>query len=148
MNDSNAQQDIKAVITAWANALWDKNAKAVIGLCAPEFVSYSLAPPLVSTGRGEKGLNDWFATWTSPIEHEHRDLKIHASGDVGYSHGLSRMTGTKVDGEQVDFWYRQTFGFRKVGDTWKMHHEHSSVPFKMDGSLKAAVDLKPNSAKD
>ena len=26
---------------------------------------------------------------------------------------------------------------------WKIMHEHSSVPFYMDGSFKAAVDLKP-----
>jgi PhnB protein len=26
---------------------------------------------------------------------------------------------------------------------WKAMHEHLSVPFYMDGSKKAAVDLKP-----
>ena len=26
---------------------------------------------------------------------------------------------------------------------WKVMHVHASVPFHMDGSLKAAVDLKP-----
>jgi len=32
---------------------------------------------------------------------------------------------------------------REVGGAWKDRHEHISVPFYMDGSVKAAVDLKP-----
>jgi ketosteroid isomerase-like protein len=34
-------------------------------------------------------------------------------------------------------------GFRKIDGKWAIAHEHSSVPFYMDGSYKAAVDLKP-----
>jgi hypothetical protein len=30
-----------------------------------------------------------------------------------------------------------------TGDAWTVAHEHTSVPFYMDGSLKAAVDLAP-----
>ena len=36
-----------------------------------------------------------------------------------------------------------TLGFRKIDDEWTITHEHSSVPFYMDGSFKAAIDLKP-----
>jgi PhnB protein len=38
---------------------------------------------------------------------------------------------------------RATVGCRKIADRWKVTHEHSSVPFYMDGSYKAAVDLRP-----
>ena len=34
-------------------------------------------------------------------------------------------------------------GFRKVDGTWKIAHAHTSVPFYMDGSFKAATDLNP-----
>jgi ketosteroid isomerase-like protein len=40
-------------------------------------------------------------------------------------------------------WFRHTLGFRKIRGKWKIPHEHESVPFYMDGSFKAAVDLKP-----
>jgi PhnB protein len=40
-------------------------------------------------------------------------------------------------------WIRLTLGFRKIGGAWKVTHEHTSVPFYMDGSFKAAVDLTP-----
>ncbi|WP_446719495.1 hypothetical protein [Inquilinus sp. OTU3971] len=32
---------------------------------------------------------------------------------------------------------------RRAADGWVIVHEHESVPFYMDGSLRAAVDLKP-----
>jgi hypothetical protein len=38
---------------------------------------------------------------------------------------------------------RATIGFAKISGTWKATHEHVSVPFYMDGSNKAAIDLKP-----
>ena len=53
------------------------------------------------------------------------------------------MMGTKKDGEKVDLWMRCTAGLRRLGGAWKITHQHTSVPFLMDGSFKAAVDLKP-----
>ena len=38
---------------------------------------------------------------------------------------------------------RSTVCFRRVGRTWKIVHEHASVPFCMDGSYRAATDLAP-----
>jgi ketosteroid isomerase-like protein len=32
---------------------------------------------------------------------------------------------------------------RKTNGQWRIVHDHSSVPFYMDGSYRAAVDLKP-----
>ena len=40
-------------------------------------------------------------------------------------------------------WMRSTLGFRKVSGAWKIAHGHSSLPFVMDGSYRAALDLKP-----
>jgi ketosteroid isomerase-like protein len=53
------------------------------------------------------------------------------------------MAGTKTDGQDVDLWARQTVGLRKREGAWKIIHQHTSTPFYMDGSMKAAVDLKP-----
>ena len=53
------------------------------------------------------------------------------------------MTGIKKGGEKADVWVRVTVVLRRFGGTWKITHQHTSVPFQMDGSFKAAVDLKP-----
>jgi ketosteroid isomerase-like protein len=99
--------------------------------------------PLVSTITGAKEYESWFATWQGPIGTEIRDLAIDVSGDLGVSHSLNLMTGTAASGHEVKLWYRQTLSFRKVNGAWKIAHEHTSVPFYMDGSFRAATDLKP-----
>jgi len=53
------------------------------------------------------------------------------------------MTGTKKDGEQVSLWFRATACLRREDGGWKITHVHNSVPFAMDGSDRALLDLKP-----
>jgi ketosteroid isomerase-like protein len=69
--------------------------------------------------------------------------KITAGDNVAFCHCLNRLTGTRTTGEKVDVWFRHTLGFRNVDGRWKIAHDHESVPFYMDGSDKAAIDLKP-----
>jgi len=133
---------IRCVIDAWTKGLHDKDAKAVASCLIDDPVVYSLAPPLVATDEGE-GIQAWFDTWSGPIGYDLPDLEIAAAADVAFAHGLAHMTGTKTDGETPDLWFRTTLGLRKRDGAWKIVHVHESVPFLMDGSLKAAVDLKP-----
>jgi ketosteroid isomerase-like protein len=106
-------------------------------------VEFSLAPPLVVPGNDEAGLQGWFDTWEGSIRGEVRDTKLTAGGDVAFWTGLVRMLGTKTDGTEVDLWFRQTLGLVKQDGHWKVAHEHSSVPFAMDGSGRALLDLAP-----
>jgi PhnB protein len=140
------ETEIRNVIADLSQALHDKDARRVLSHYARDSVIFDLAPPLQHDGSGaasEKGLNDWFATWQGPIGHETRDVEVTADGSIAYCHGFIRISGTKVGGERADVWARQTTCLRKIGGAWKITHDHTSVPFYMDGSYKAAVDLKP-----
>jgi ketosteroid isomerase-like protein len=110
---------------------------------APDLLSYDLAPPLATRGPDIPGLKAWLAGWDGPIEHEIRDLSIEAGDGVAFSTSLNRMRATSTSGQQVDLWTRATIGFRKADGRWLAVHEHVSVPFYMDGSERAALDLKP-----
>jgi PhnB protein len=138
-----AETQIRAVIDDWASALRAKDADRVVSHYAASLVQFSLAPPLISTGADAKGLNAWFSTWHGPIGYEIHDLRITAGDDTAFCHSLNRLSGTKTKGEKSDVWFRHTLCFRKIGGEWKIAHAHESVPFYMDGSYKAAVDLKP-----
>jgi ketosteroid isomerase-like protein len=134
---------IRSLIDQHVKALYAKDAQAVITCLAPDYVPFTLAPPLVSTMTGTKEYESWFATWQGPIGTEIRDLAIAVSGDLGISHSLNMMSGRSASGHEVKLWYRQTLSFHKVNGAWKIAHEHTSVPFYMDGSFRAATDLKP-----
>jgi PhnB protein len=137
------EAQIRILIDDWADALRKKDANRVLFHYAPSLVHFSLAPPLRSTASDAKGLNDWFATWQGPIGYEIRDLHVTVSNDVAFGHSLNRMHGTRTDGSKNDLWFRHTLCFRKIGNEWKIAHEHESVPFYMNGSYRAALDLKP-----
>ena len=116
-----------------------KDAASVVSHYAADNVKFILAPPLQYTRDNpfdKKGLEEWFSSFEGPIEYENRDLHITAGDDVAFCHSLNRMMATTTKGSKVDLWFRQTLCFRKIDGRWRITHEHSSVPFYMDGSYK------------
>ena len=137
------EAQIRALVDDWAEALRAKDVDRVMAHYARHSVTFDLAPPLISTGADAEGLQAWFSTWPGPLSYEIRDLNITAGDDVAFCHSLNRLSGTKTDGEKVEIWFRQTLCLRKIDGEWRITHQHESVPFYMDGSYRAAVDLTP-----
>jgi ketosteroid isomerase-like protein len=131
-----------------------KDPEKIVAHYAPDIVVCSLAPPL-RTHRGEKsnigrgreadtttveGVRTWLAGFgDQPFDYEIRDVKIAVGGDVAYAHGLSRMGSPG----QFSMWFRFTVGLDKKEGAWQISHLHTSVPFYMDETMKAALDLVP-----
>ena len=139
-----AAEEIRGVIESWAGAIRKKDIQGVLRHFAGESVRFYLAPPLQATTPVSKNLEDWFATWRGDIGYEIRDLHIHRSADLACAHSLNHLTGAKRNGEpDAELWFRETLCFRQIDGQWRITHEHESVPFRMDGSFQAAIDLKP-----
>jgi ketosteroid isomerase-like protein len=137
---------IKALLGEFTDAIRNKDASAASALYADDIVVYDLAPPLCMEGpelHDAARMQEWFDTWSSPIESKPHRLTIRVGGDVAYAFALQHMTGKKTDGEAVDFWFRATACFIRRNGDWKIAHMHNSVPFAMDGSARALTDLKP-----
>jgi PhnB protein len=135
--------EIADVVEAWAEGIRKKDVDAVAKCVVEEPVEFALAPPLQADKPLREDLAEWFATFDGSIGYEIRDLVISATGDIAWCHAFSRLLGMKTDGERVDLWFRLTLGLKRCADEWKIAHAHESVPFLMDGSGKAALDLKP-----
>lgn len=138
---------IRAVIDERTAAIRAGDAARAVAVLAHDLVAFELAPPLAlgpEAARDEAGLAAWLAAWEGPVEIEIRELHIETGGDVGWSRSLNRLRGTLRGGREVDMWMRSTLAFRREGGAWKIAHGHSSVPFRMDGSFRAATDLKPD----
>jgi PhnB protein len=140
------EAEVRSVAEALTSAVQRKDADAVVSLFTQDNVMFVLAPPLQvqsDASSGRQGLEEWFATWQGDPGYETRDMHITAGDDVAFCHSLNRLSGRKTDGETVDLWHRNTLCFRKENGDWKIAHQHQSVPFYMDGSGKAALDLQP-----
>ena len=142
MTDTDNEQNIRATIDARANAIRTKNVQGVRRCFADDSTGFYLAPPLRESPHQED-LAGWFATWRESIGYESRDLKITSGDEIAYSHSLCHLTGTRTDGERTDVWFRETLCFRRIGGQWLITHIHESLPMYMDGTFRAAIDLKP-----
>jgi uncharacterized protein (TIGR02246 family) len=140
------ETQIRWILDDRIDALRVRDAKRFMSHFADDFVTFELAPPLQYTegasGNAE-GLEAWFTSFKGPVDYQMQDLRISASDSVAFCHSLYHITGTKTDGHRTDMWTRQTLCLRKIDGEWKISHSHMSVPFYMDGSDKASLDLKP-----
>jgi len=125
----------------------ERDAELLAGHFGPDAVRFDLAPPLQTSGpelQDPAGLRAWFAGLEGGIDYEITDLNVTAGEDVAYCHSLNRL-GETSDGtpDLWVMWFRATICLRKVDGTWQITHEHTSTPFYMDGSFRAATDLEP-----
>lgn len=133
---------IIAVMDAVAGGLRDRSAEAVVACYEPDATIFDLAPPL-SHPIDATGLAAWIEGWEGPIEQDWRDPDISVGGDLAVVRGLVRISATSPTEGRAVWWQRVTACLRRHADGWKIMHEHSSVPFHMDGSFRAAIDLTP-----
>lgn len=141
------EQQISAVVHGYAAALRTGDPMAVLAFYTDDPVRFDLAPPLATHGvqvLDAAALQGWFDTFDGPVDTEVRDLTVSVSGTVAFCHSINRLSATpKGTTDHFDLWLRQTLGLVKVDGAWRISHYHSSTPFYMDGSFRAAVDLKP-----
>lgn len=147
VNDKTNEEEICLLKMKMTEALRNKDVSSVISLFAQKSVMFVLAPPLRYiegvNAPGENGVEDWFNSFDGPLGYEFRELEIVSSNDIAFCHSIDHISGKRSDGTHTDVWIRETLGLRKVGSEWRIVHQHQSVPMYMDGSNKAAIDLKP-----
>ena len=134
--------EIRALFQQLARAHAERDADALVAAYAPDAVIYDLAPPLGHRGMNRDSIATWFAGWEGPIRIDSQDVTLTIEGDLALVSAFNRMRG-RQSGEDIDLWFRTTMCLRKTDGRWRIIHDHSSVPFYMDGSYRAAIDLEP-----
>lgn len=137
---------IRSLLEERAQATREKDAELVVRWFAEDIVNFDLAPPLAQRGQevtNPEAARQWFATWDGPIGIELTDLSIRFERNIAFCHGFVHMAGKRTDGQRTDVWARSTVCLEQRSGQWKIVHEHTSFPMLMDGSEKAATELKP-----
>ena len=143
---TNDEKQIRELVEAKAAALPARDLDGMVHAYAEQVVVYNLAPPLrqSSDARDTAAVGKWVATFTGPIEYEVRDLDVTVGGDVAFCSSINRLTAVPAGtDEPFTLWHRVTLGLRRIGGTWRITHEHESVPFEMDDTMRASVNLQP-----
>jgi uncharacterized protein (TIGR02246 family) len=147
MSSTTDRAEIEALFQKLARAHADHDGDAIVEVYAPDAVIFDLAPPLGRRGMNRDNIAAWLAGWDGPIQIDARAVSLTVEGALGFVSALNRMRG-RQGGEDRDLWYRTTMCIQKISGQWQIVCDHSSVPFYMDGSYRAAVDLKPSGSRE
>lgn len=140
----NEEQQIRELVAAWLKAVHARDIDAVMKDYAPDFVGYDLFAPMKVVGADDyrKNYRMWFDHCPGPPSYEIRELDITAGEDVAFCRSLNRMTTPGEDDGAEECWLRVTVCFKKVAGSWKVVHEHVSVPLDPE-TRKGIFDFRP-----
>lgn len=135
---------IRNVVETRERAVRDGDVDAMMSAVADDVMIFDVVEPLRREGKqaARERAEEWLASYEGPVAWENRDLQVIVDGDVGFSYGLSHVTGKLETGDAVDMWFRSTLGFRRIDGRWLVVHDHGSEPFDPKTG-KASVALKP-----
>ena len=141
---NNEEAAIKRVIEGFVEALRAKDLDGVMSMCAPELVSFDIAPPLQYVGADamRKRWEEVFSSFPGPMGYEIADLDITVGDDVAFTHSFNRSSVTLPTGQKIGFWVRWTACWRKIGGKWLIVHTQVSVPVDLETG-RALLSLKP-----
>jgi ketosteroid isomerase-like protein len=133
---------LRELIAEQRAAMEAKDMDRLMKLYIDDVVVFDVKPPLQL-----QGVAAYRQMWEAclpymegPYRLEVRDLQLTVGGEMAFAHWFLRLTGLDV-GHPLP-WLRNTAVYRKVGGTWRIVHEHVSVPFHPENG-QAALSLEP-----
>jgi uncharacterized protein (TIGR02246 family) len=133
--------EIRALIKRWAEAVHGGDLNAVLADHADDIVMFDVPPP----EEGVRGIDAYRETWPPFFEWQAHgamfeivSLDVTAGSDVAYAHALLRCGTSQELAEHPERRLRLTLGLRKEDGRWVVAHEHHSFPDTTGGDTAAA----------
>ena len=140
----NAEQELRELVDERIRAVHTKDAAAIRGRPTDDVITFDVLPPLNSRGSSDTidHMQAWFDGYEGPIDFAVHDVNIEAEGNLGFCSFVYHVGGTLKTGGQVDMWVRATLCCRRIDGTWRIVHDHESVPFD-PATGQAQISLPP-----
>lgn len=129
---------IHQVLDAYAQAIYQKDLNQLLNLYTDDVVVYDVQDHWVYHGKTEwrGGLSAWFNQLGDDLcRVTFNNLQAEFDASIAGLHAIVNYEGiSKV--ENYELTTRITMFLRRVGDEWKISHEHTSLPVrKSDGTM-------------
>ncbi|TMR04323.1 SgcJ/EcaC family oxidoreductase [Actinomadura soli] len=126
-----AEDQIRALIERWAEAVHSGDMDGVLADHAKDIVMFDVPPPF----EGVRGIEAYRETWPPFFEwqangasFEIESLDVTAGGDVAFAHALLRCGTAEELAANPANRLRLTLGLRIEDNRWVVTHEHHSFP--------------------
>lgn len=127
-NSTDVEADVTSVLDIWSRALWDEDLEALRSCYADDARVFDLGAQ--STGYDQLSAlwESCFPYFANPIGTERKDIQLTVSPDLAVVTFLCRLTGMESDHPSAKSWLRITVCLRNLGNSWKIVHDHISLP--------------------
>ena len=129
-SSSKDEVDIRALIARWAKAVREEDRAAIRADHDSEILMFDVPPPFLS-----RGLDAYMATWETflswaekPVSFNFHDVRVTAGKDVAFATAIGRCAGVEQNGKREELEFRLTIGLQKFDGSWRIMHEHHSLP--------------------
>jgi uncharacterized protein (TIGR02246 family) len=143
---SQSEAAIRALLNEFAEAIRSGDATRILSFYSDDVVAFDMMPPLQFKSKSAYQTQAWEECFTNffefPVDFEYHDLRVHADGDVAFSHSLVHMKGKAKSGEVMESWLRNTTCLQRMDGHWQITHEHNSVPLDKETGA-GLMDLAP-----
>jgi len=149
-DQNTVEHEIRGWIDSWTKAFSAKDVDRVMELYTDDVVAYDIVPPLQYVGKPayRADYQQFFAQYEDDLRVEVRDLRVGASGELGFATGLEMIHGTLKHGQKSNTWVRFTSLFRKVNGQWLDFHDHVSVPADIELSRDRSCSAQASCRRD
>ena len=122
--------EINALEQRLIDGIKAKDVKQIMSCYSDEVFAYDVVPPRQYVGAAafQKPWQGFLGMFQGPINVEVNDLMINSDGEIAYSCGIQRVTGTTNEGKSFDSTFRITDVYRKRHGKWVIVQEHISLP--------------------
>lgn len=139
------EQQVRSLVEHWAGAARSGDIEAIMACYAPDVLAFDAIAALQF-----RGTDEYRSHWETCLQYirdgefilEVHDLGVAVDGTVAFAHYLSRCGCKDEQGNEQAGWMRATVCCRKLGEGWRIAHEHYSAPFDPE-SCKALTNLSP-----
>lgn len=125
------EQEVRALVTRWAEAVHRGDLAVVLGRHARDIVMFDVPPP----DDGVRGIDAYRETWPPFFEWQRSgasftvlELDVTAGAEVAFAWALLQCGDEDERTDHPDHRLRLTIGLRKVDGEWVVTHEHHSFP--------------------
>jgi uncharacterized protein (TIGR02246 family) len=127
---SSNEQEIRALIERWSQAVRDEDRAGIRADHDPDILMFDVPLPLQS-----QGLDAYMSTWDlffpraeKPVKFNFTDVRVTSGDDVAFATAIGHCVDTEPSGKREALTFRLTMGLRKINGCWCITHEHHSLP--------------------
>jgi uncharacterized protein (TIGR02246 family) len=132
MTMSADELELRRMIDDWRGALERGDADDLVRNYAEDALLFDVKPPYKVVGR-EAIRQLWLSClpfFPEKFQAVHRDQQLQVVGDMASFHALfAFIIDDATDHPAAQTWLRVTVIYRKIGGSWKVVHEHVSLPY-------------------